>query len=131
MTTKRYGIFLDDKIIGTTELEKADVPMGVVFGLVHFTNIISGYDFFKKYCLEKKLELADDYPEDKLISIRTIENLKVRNENGIEIKGLGNQISGMDGNEFEITLEGVAYPFFEEEFPHHVKAYNNQFKESE
>lgn len=90
-----------------------------------------GYEFLKKYCLENNIELADDYPEDKLISTRTIENLKVRNENGIEIKGLGNQISGMDGNEFEIILEGVAYPFFEEEFPHHVKAYNNQFKESE
>ena len=37
----------------------------------------------------------------------------------------------MDGDEFEITLEGVAYPFFEEEFPHHVKAYNDQFKEIE
>lgn len=30
MTTKRYDIFLDNKIIGTTELEKADTPMGVM-----------------------------------------------------------------------------------------------------
>ena len=130
MTTKRYDILLDDLIIGTTELEKADAPMGVVFGQIQFNTIISGYDFFIKYCLEKNIELADDYPEHKLISTRTIENLKVINENGIEIKGIGNQISGMDGDEFEITLEGVAYPFFEEEFPQHVKAYNEQFKES-
>lgn len=131
MTTIRYDIFLDDLIIGTTELEKADAPMGVVFGQIQFNNIISGYDFFKKYCLENNIELADDYPEDKLISTRTIDNLKVINENGVEIKGLGNQISGMDGDEFEITIEGVAYPFFEDEFPHHVKKYNDQFKESE
>ena len=130
MTTKRYDIFLDDKIIGTTELEKADAPMGVVFGLINFTENISGYNFFKKYCLDNKIEIADDYPDDKLISTRTIENLKVINENGIEIKGIGNQISGMDEDAFEITLEGVAYPFFEEEFPHHVKAYNEQFKGS-
>lgn len=129
MTTKRYDIFLDDKIIGTTELEKADATMGVVFGHIQFNNIISGYDFLKKYCLENNIELAEDYPEDKLISTRTIENLKVINENGIEIKGIGNQISGMDGDEFEIILEGVPYPFFEEEFPQHVKAYNEQFKE--
>ncbi|WP_214225642.1 hypothetical protein [Pedobacter sp. B4-66] len=128
MITKWYDIFLDDKIIGTTELEKADVPMGVIFGQIHFINIVSGYDFFRKYCLEN--ELAYYYPEDKLISTRTIKNLVVRNEHGVEIKGLGNQISGVDGDEFEITLEGVAYPFFEEEFPHHVKAYNSQFKES-
>lgn len=37
----------------------------------------------------------------------------------------------MNGDEFEITLEGVSYPFFEDEFPHHVKVYNDQFKESE
>lgn len=130
MTTKRYDIFLDDKVIGTTELEKADAPMGVVFGLIHFTDNIFDYNFFKKYCLDNNIELADDYPDDKLISTQTIENLKVINENGIEIKGLGNQISGMDGEEFEITLEGVAYPFFEEEFPHHVKAYEDQFKDN-
>jgi hypothetical protein len=74
MTTIRYDIFLDDLIIGTTELEKADAPMGVVFGQIQFNNIISGYDFFKKYCLENNIELADDYPEDKLISTRTIDN---------------------------------------------------------
>jgi len=128
MTTKRYDILFYDKIIGTTELEKADAPMGVVFGRIHFTNIVGDYDFLKIYCLEYGIELANDYPEDKLISTRTIKNLKVRNENGVEIKGLGNHISGMDGNEFEITIEGVAYPFFEDEFPHHVKAYNDQFK---
>jgi hypothetical protein len=131
MTTKRYDIFLDGKIIGTTELEKADAPMGVVFERINFANIVVDYDFIKQYCLENNIGLADDYLEDKLIFTRTIESLKVRNENGIEIKGLGNQISGMNGDEFEITLEGVSYPFFEDEFPHHVKAYNDQFKESE
>lgn len=131
MITKRYDIFLDDKIIGSTELEKADAPMGVVFGQINFSNIVVDYDFIKRYCLENNIELANDYPEDKLISTHTIYNLKVINEDGVEIKGLGNQISGMDGDEFEITIEGVAYPFFEEEFPHHVKAYNDQFKESE
>lgn len=124
----KYTIFLDEKIIGETELEKADVPMGVVFGEIHFSSIPLGYDFFKKYCLENNIELAYDYPEDKLISTKTIHNLIVRNTKRIEIVCLGNQISGMDDDVFEITLEGVAYPFFEEEFPHHVKAYEEQFK---
>ena len=131
MITKRYNIFLEDKIVGTTELEKADAPMGIVFGRIHFANMLLDYDFIKKYCLENRIELANDYPEDRLISTRTIDSLKVRSENGIEIKGLSNQISGMDGEEFEITIDGVAYPFFQEEFPHHVKSYNDQFKESE
>jgi hypothetical protein len=70
--------------------------------------------------------LADDYPEDKLISTRTIESLSVLNERGLEIKGVGNQISGMDSDEFEITIEGISYPFYEEEFPHHVNDYETR-----
>lgn len=130
MTTKRYGIFLDDKIIGTTELEKADAPMGVVFGNVTFDNIVSGYDFLKTYCLINNIEIITDYPDDKLIEATDIPNLKVINPNGIEIKGQGTKINGMDSDVFEITILGVSYPFFEEEFPHHVKAYNDQFKEN-
>ncbi|KFC24710.1 hypothetical protein [Chryseobacterium sp. FH1] len=102
--------------------------MGTVFGQIHLNNIISGYDYFKNYCLGNSIELTDDYPEDKLVATQTIKNLKVLNANGIEIKGLGNQISGMDSDNFEITLVGVSYPLFEEEFPNHVKAYNETFK---
>ncbi|MEJ2880117.1 hypothetical protein [Pedobacter sp. GR22-6] len=124
---KLYDIFLDNNKIGTTELEKGDASMGGVFGKITFINISSGYDFFKTYCVTNDIELVTDYPEDRLILTRTINNLAVKNEVGIEIKGVGNQISGMDSDEFEISLEGVPYPFYEEEFPHHVKAYDNQF----
>ena len=128
MTTKQYKLFLNEKLIGTTEFEKADAPMGTVFGQIHLINIISGYDYFKSYCLTNNIALTDDYPEDKLISTQTIKNLKVLNENGIVIKGLGNQISGMDSDAFEITLVGISYPFFEEEFPNHVIEYKEQLK---
>lgn len=128
MSIKRYEIFLDDKVIGTTELEKADAPMGVVFGNVAFDNIISGYDFLKTYCLTNNIEIITDYPDDKLIATADIPNLKVVNPNGIEIKGQGANINGTDNDAFEITILGVPYPFYEEEFPHQVKAYNNQFK---
>jgi hypothetical protein len=130
LTTKKYDIFLDDKIIGTTELEKADAPMGVVFGNVTFDNIISGYNFFKSYCLTNKIEIISDYPDDKLIVTADIPNLKVVNPNGTEIKGQGTNIEGMDTDVFQVTILGIPYPFFEEEFPHHIKAYNDQFKEN-
>lgn len=117
---KRYNVFLEDKMIGTTAFEAADAPMGVIFGKVYFADVIYGYVFFKKYCFENNIGLASDYPKDKLIATRTMKHLRVRNASGTEIEHLGNQISGMDGDVFEITLEGVAYPFFEAEFPHHV-----------
>lgn len=126
---KEYSIYLDSKKIGITRLEKADAPMGIVFGELIFDNNEWDYDFIKSYCLENNIELIDDYPEDKLISTRTINSLEIRNKEGVEIKGIGNQISGMDSDGFEVSIEGIAYPFYEEEFPHHVKAYKETFNE--
>lgn len=126
--SKKYNIQLDKKKIGITRLEKADAPMGVVFGKIEFSEPNIGYDFIKDYCKSNNIELVDDYPEDKLISTRTIESLCVVNENGVKIKAVGNQISGMDSDGFEITLEGISYPFYEEEFRHHVNDYNKAFK---
>ena len=126
---KTYKIILDGVEIGTSKLEKADAPMGVVFGEIIFKNKEWQYDLIKSYCLTNKIEIAADSPEDKLISTRTIDSLVIVNEQGIEIKGTGNQISVMNNEGFEISIEGIAYPFYEEEFPHHVKAYNEMFKE--
>lgn len=53
MTGKKYQIELEGKLIGTTMLEKADAPIGVIFGLMQLDNIGSPYDFFKKILQEK------------------------------------------------------------------------------
>jgi len=131
MTTKQYDILLDDKRIGTTELENADAPMGVVFGKITFTDIALGYDFFKTYCLNNRIKIMADYPDDKLIATADIPNLKVIDQNGIEIEGQGINIDGMDSDGFVVTVFGISYPFYEDEFPHHVKAYIELFKDNE
>lgn len=125
--SKLYNITLNGTLIGTSELEKADAPMGVAFGLIEFNGIESPYEFFKEYCLNNQIELASDYPEDKMISTMSIPELKIKSHNGIEIKGIGNQITGMDNEEYEISIFGIPHPFYEEEFPHHVKEYENMF----
>lgn len=116
-----YVLKLDSEIIGETALEKADPSMGVVIGQIMDSNDKINYDFIKSYCKRNGIELASDYPEDKLISTRTIEKLSVVSPQGVEIKGIGNQISGMDSEGFEVTIEGIGYPFYEEEFPQHIK----------
>ena len=126
---KIYNIFLDDVKIGITRFEKADAPMGVVFGLIEFIDSKIGYEFLKDYCIKKQIDLVSDYPDDKFISTRTIDGLKVVNKSGVEIKGLGNQIDGMDSEGFEISIEGIPYPFYGEEFPNHVKDYENMYKD--
>jgi len=130
MTGKLYDILLDNKKIGMTELEKADTPMGVVFGKIKFINIISGYDFFRTYCLTNDIEIISDFPDDRFITTTNIPNLRVIDLNGIEIRGQGVNIGGMDSDCFEVTIWGVPYPFFAEEFPHHMRAYEDQFKDS-
>ena len=126
MANKQYQVILDGKKIGTTELEKADASMGVVFGKLRFEGIDSGYQFLNAYCRENNIE-TEDHPEDKLISTRDITDLKVVNADGKEIKGVASSISGMDADGFEITIEGIPYPFYETEFPHHVLAYNQRY----
>jgi len=122
-----YNILLDEKLIGTTTFEKADAPMGVVFGQIKFLDIGTPYDFFKSYCKKNNIDF-EDFPDDKVISTRTIPTLKITNEKGLEITGLGNQISGMESDIFELTIEGIPYPFYGDEFPHHVKAYEERFE---
>lgn len=129
MNTKQYQVILDDKKIGVTNLENGDAPMGVVFGELMPDDVISVYAFLKAYCLENKIETRD-YPEDRLISTSDIPQLRVVDSLGSEIKGLACSISEMDSDIFEIEIIGIPYPFYEEEFPHHVKAYNELFRES-
>ena len=53
---KEYKIFLDDILIGTTNFEFADVPMGVVFGKVNFISIDQPYQFIKNFYSNKNVQ---------------------------------------------------------------------------
>lgn len=121
-----YTVLLDNNKIGTSLLENADAPMGVVFGKLIADNNLICYNFLSKYCKDNGIG-ATEYPEDKLITTRTIPGLKVVNENGVEIIGLSSNLEGMDSEGYVVNIEGVPYPFYEEEFPHHKKAYDDQF----
>jgi len=101
--------------------------MGVVFGNINFIDETYNYQFFKDYCLAKKI-VFEDGPEDKFISTFNIPDLQIKNPSTeTEIKGLSSYIEGMDKYGFEINVVGIAYPFYGEEFPHHVDFYNNMF----
>lgn len=122
-----YTIFLDNKKIGTSNLEKADAPMGVVFGTITFIEENLNYTFLSNYCKNNSIN-TEEYPEDKFISTQTIPTLKVYNKNEVEIKGIGSYIEGMDSEGFSINIIGISYPFYEEEFPNHVNEYRESFK---
>ncbi|WP_026705997.1 hypothetical protein [Flavobacterium soli] len=126
---KTYKVVLGDKEIGTSKLEKADAPMGVAFGLIEFNGIETPYEFFKEYCLKNNIVLNNDDRKLEFIDTQVILELKVFRQDGLEIKGVaGNAIMGMKDKGYEISILGISYPFYEEEFPHHVEHYGNMFK---
>lgn len=126
---KTYKVVLGNKEIGTSKLEKADAPMGVAFGLIDFNEIETPYEFFKEYCLENNIVINTDDPEFEFIDTQVISELKVFREDGLEIKGVaGNAITGMKDEGYEISILGISYPFYEDEFPHHVEHYENMSK---
>ncbi len=124
---KMYKIYIGNELIGTSKLEKADASMGVVAGKLTFIDTKFGYDYLKEYCENNGIELVYNYPKDKMISTMSIPELKIINDEGIEIKGVGNQITVIDNEECEIEILGIPYPFYEEEFPNHVKEYEKLF----
>ena len=129
MLNKEYLVILNDELVGKTNLEFADPPMGGVSGKIIHDGGKINYESIKSYCRLNKIDLTFDDPKEKSISTRTIEQLKIISPEKVEVKGLGNQIIGMDSEGFEVSLEGIAYPFYKKEFPHHVKEYEERFKE--
>ncbi|MCB0696036.1 MAG: hypothetical protein KDC07_01645 [Chitinophagaceae bacterium] len=126
---KVYTVFLNGKRIATTLFEHGDPPMGVVLGALRLEGIESGYDFFRAYCVANHIEHTDHAEDRIIITESKIHGLVVLNTDGKEIKGVGEQISGMDGDTFQIDIFGIPYPFYEEEFPDHVSKYNELFKD--
>lgn len=126
MNTK-YVITLNNKRIGTTLLEKADAPMGVIIGLVEVDDITSPYQFILKYCTQHKVELNENDPTHEAIWTQSIDDLRVFDETAAEIKGEGVALSGCKNDGYYIEIFGIPYPLYEEEFLHHRKAYERLF----
>ncbi len=115
---KKYIIKLDDKQIGISKFEKADPPMGVIGGKIIFNEIQSAYEFFNSYCKETNIAIHLNDRETRAISTGSIEGLKAFAEDGTEIKGIEANIEGCDDEYgYEIIIIGIAYPFYEREFP--------------
>jgi len=122
-----YNLFLDNIKIGFSDLENADPPMGVVSGKIKWNQKNLDYIFLSTYCKINSIQ-TEEYPEEKFISTQTIPKLKIYNENGIEIEGVGSYIEGMDSEGFEINIIGIPYPFYEQEFPNHVEEYKKSLE---
>lgn len=123
-----YRIHLDNEEVGTTFLESGDPPMGVVSGKISFHAPISVFDLFFNYCRTHNITVNCTDPEHEFIDTQVIPALRVFRADGTEIIGQGSCISGFKDDGYEITILGIPYPFYAEEFPLQCKAYDEQFR---
>ena len=123
-----YRVELDGKIVGETQLETADPPMGVVGGKISFSTSDDPYVLFRTYCQSHGIAINQDEEDIGFIDTQNIEGLKVFRADGVEIAGVpGASICGFRDDGYELTILGVPYPFYGEEFPHHRAAYDKRF----
>lgn len=95
-----------------------------------FVEIESPYKFLIDYCNKNNVGVNYNDPKLKLIDTQVLDGLKVMNDNGKEIVGLGTSINGMDGDEYIVEIVGIESSMFTNEFPHHVEE-NKKLRSSE
>ena len=116
---KEYKIFLDDILIGTTNFEFADVPMGVVYGKVNFIDIENPYFFFKKYC--DKNDIDYQFIDDEKY-IQTFELKLIKISNNSDFIRNGASFCGFN-EDFQIEMYNISSKIMKSEFLHHYYDY--------
>ena len=116
---KEYKIFLDDVLIGTTNFEFADVPMGVVYGKVNFIDFKNPYFFFKKYC--DKNDIDYQFIDDEK-HIQTFELKLIKISNNSDFIRNGASFCGFN-EDFQIEMYNISSKIMKSEFLHHYYDY--------
>ena len=119
-----FGIFHGDVLIGRSELESGDPPMGVAFGQFVPTDTFSP--------LRNVMKSARDGAGKELRDMRYFGGVCARTADGIAL--VCSQVEVCEYGEvdnplgWEVFCLGIEQPPYEELFPHHVKAYADRFK---
>jgi hypothetical protein len=104
----RFHIYLGEYLIGTSNLEFGDPPMGVAFG---------------------RFEPNEAY--ENINVVRNSGNLSVRSGSGVILNSSGGvHIEGQLEEGMEVSVLGIPHAEYEALFPQHVNAYERQFKKS-
>lgn len=128
--SKQYDIWLNGVRFGSTGLGKADVPMSIVSGSIQLINEHHDCNYIRDYCLENTIGF-NYYQDEKSISTLNIPNLQVFTTEGVEIKGDSATIEGTEISGFEISIWGIPSEIYENEFPYHIKNYQETLSDSD
>ncbi len=113
----KFHVFAKGDLVGETELEYGDPPMGVAFGAMmptdeymKYQSIFEEKDFEKIESLDLRVVSKDGKALEPCAGIAVEDFSKEMGETCIEVSVLG--------------LDGIIY---EEQFSHHIAAYESQF----
>ena len=120
----RFGIFHGNVLIGRSELESGDPPMGVAYGQFEPTDAFAP--------LRNAMKAARDSAGKEQRDMRYLVGVCARTAHGIALVCSHVEVCeyGEADNPFawEVCCLGIEQPAYKELFPHHVKAYEDQFK---
>ncbi|WP_417707805.1 hypothetical protein [Rheinheimera aquimaris] len=111
----QFTVYSNGTVVGYSELENGDAPMGVTFGAFKPSD---EYNIIRHECLTNHLN-------------QSALKLSVRTNAGLVIPCAGVSIldySAEAGSELiELNVLGIPHKIYSELFPEHVASYNQQF----
>jgi len=113
----RFSIYNGDALIGWSDFESGDAPMGVAFGK---SIPAPGYEAIRSVVVD--LRGKDDGV--LRLSARLADGTVLDAIGGVHIEDHSDEL-GEDGR--EVAALGIGYPSYETLFPEHVAAYHRQF----
>ena len=114
----RFVIQLGDEIIGYSQLEAGDPPMGVAGGRLLPT---PAYSSIQPHCIAHR----DNWEPIPALSVRLEEGALIECSGPIQIIDFSPELGE---TEIHIEVCGITSPPYSELFPHHVEAYTKQFR---
>ncbi len=108
--SQTYEIYLGSNILGTTSLEFTHSSQDAIFGTINLKQGISGYEFLMQWCKTNNVELEIDLPEDQIILTKSILPLTIKDQHGVTLNWISNQITGIADKDFELSVYGISCP---------------------
>lgn len=110
----KFAVYSGNVLVGYSELESGDAPMGVAFGVFE---PLSAYSKIQTECSLNHIDQSHL-------------QLSIQTEAGVAIPcdgvGILDSSAESDPSDIEVNILGIPYPLYEELFPQHVEKYDNQ-----
>jgi hypothetical protein len=109
-----FAVYSGDLLVGHSDLEQGDAPMGVAFGVF---KPLDAYAEIREICVENHAD-------------QSALELSVRTEAGAVIPCAGVGIldcpAAGEASYIEVNILGIPYPLYEKLFPQHVASYEKR-----